>query len=103
MSKPRLPPPPLPLDEALAEIRSSTASIIDFQASLVIVIVMVMVMVMAMAMAMPLWKPPHCRPHQLLDQRLKLGRAPEQVLLRPHPIPPPSPSPHPLPLHRACA
>ena len=103
MSKPRLPPPPLPLDEALAEIRSSTASIIDFQASLVIVIVMVMVMAMAMAMAMPLWKPPHRRPHQLLDQRLKLGRAPEQVLLRPHPIPPPSPSPHPLPLHRACA
>ena len=101
MSKPRLPPPPLPLDEALAEIRSSTASIIDFQASLVIVIVMVMAMVRAMAM--PLWKPPHRRPHQLLDQRLNLGRAPEQVLLRPHPIPPPSPAPPPLPLHRACA
>ena len=56
VSKPRLPPPPLPLDEALAEIRSSTASIIDFQASLVMVMVIMMAMAMAMvmAMAMPL-------------------------------------------------
>lgn len=31
VSKPKQPPPPLPLDQALAEIRSSTASIIDFE------------------------------------------------------------------------
>jgi hypothetical protein len=58
---------------------------------------MAMAMVMVMAMAMPLLKPPHRRPHQLLDQRLKLGRAPEQVLLRPHPTPPPVPLPPPPP------
>ena len=46
MSKPRLPPPPLPLDEALAEIRSSTASIIDFQASLVMVMVIMMALIL---------------------------------------------------------
>ncbi len=31
VSKPKQPAQPLPLDEALAEIRNSTASIIDFQ------------------------------------------------------------------------
>jgi hypothetical protein len=31
VSKPKQPPPPLPLDQALAEIRGSTASIIDFE------------------------------------------------------------------------
>ncbi len=99
VAKPKQAAQPLPLDEALAEIRNSTASIIDFQVNCRVFYILMcrsfplspffpicycfycvcFLLCVFFLFAVDCNAVPLKRALQLLEQRLKQGRAPEEV------------------------